>query len=100
MKREVVRIDEVLAPLLRRLGFGRKIREARLAADWERVVGTRIARHSRPAGVRGRTLLVNVDSSAWLAELSGFFKEEIVSKIRKEHGGTRIDDVRFRIGDV
>lgn len=100
MAREAVPIGEVLGSLLRKLGLERRAREARIALEWERVVGERIARHSKPVGVRGRTLLVNVDSSVWLAELDRFFKDAMLEKIRAELGEKPIRDIRFRIGEI
>jgi predicted nucleic acid-binding Zn ribbon protein len=100
MTRDAVPIGEVLGKLLRKLGLERRTREARIALEWERVVGDTIARHSKPAGVRGKTLLVNVDSSVWLAELNRYFKDAMIEKIQAELGETRISDIRFRIGEI
>ena len=51
-------------------------------------------------GVRGKTLLVHVDSSVWLAELDRDFKGAMLEKIRDELGERRIVDIRFRIGEI
>lgn len=100
MAKDLVPIGEVLGRLLKRLGLERRAREARIALEWGRVVGETIARHSRPVGVRGKALLVNVDSSVWLAELDRYFKNAMLEKIRAELGEKRISDIRFRIGEI
>lgn len=100
MSRKAEKIGDVLGPLLKKLGLERKLREARIALKWKKIVGERVAAHSRPVAVRGRTLIVNVDSSVWLTELSRYFKEKILSKIHDEMGEKRIKDIRFRIGEI
>ncbi len=100
MARDAVPISEILGRLLKKLGLERRAREARIALEWERLVGETIARHTRPVGVRGKTLLVNVDSSVWLAELDRYFKDAMLEKISSGLDGIRIDEIRFRIGEI
>jgi predicted nucleic acid-binding Zn ribbon protein len=100
MSREVMPIGDVLKTVLRRLGLGQRVRVARIVQDWERIVGSKIAKHCTPVSVRGKILVVNVDSSVWLAELTQFFKDKMLEQIRNETGGTGIKDIRFRIGDI
>jgi predicted nucleic acid-binding Zn ribbon protein len=100
MSKEASSIGDVLSVVLKRLGLERRIRVARIAQDWERLVGPKIAHHCKPVGVRGGTLLVNVDSSVWLSELSRFFKEMMLKQIHSEPGCKKIKDIRFRIGEI
>lgn len=100
MSREAVAIADVLKTVLKKLGLGQRVRVARIAQDWERIVGSKIARHCAPVSVKGKILVVNVDSSVWLSELTRFFKDKMLEQIRGEPGGEGIKDVRFRIGDV
>lgn len=100
MRKGSERIGDLIGPLLKKLGLERRVREARIVNDWERIVGRKIADHSKPVGIRGRTLLVNVDSSVWLSELSSFFKKSILERVNEELDEKRFKDIRFRIGDV
>lgn len=100
MARKVVSIGDVLGPLLKRLGLERRLREARIALEWDKIVGEKVAAHSRPVALKGKTLVVNVDSSVWLSELSHYFKGKILEKIHDEMGEKRIRDIRFRIGEI
>ncbi len=43
---------------------------SRLCERWLEIAGALAGRHSRPAGVRGGVLTVEVDSSVWLSELT------------------------------
>jgi len=90
----------VLQRVLKKLGLERKLREAKIAQDWAGIVGSKIAGHSKPTGVRGKVLFVNVDSSVWLSELNNFFKLEMLDQINKQLGEKRIKDIRFRIGEI
>jgi predicted nucleic acid-binding Zn ribbon protein len=64
------RIGPLVGGVLSALGISEKVERARAAADWEEIAGPHIARVTRRVRVRGRTLLVEVKSAAWVAELS------------------------------
>jgi predicted nucleic acid-binding Zn ribbon protein len=100
MSREAAPVGDVLKTVLKRLGLGQKVRVARIAQDWERIVGSKIAGHCTPVSVRGKILVVNVDSSVWLTELTQFFKDKLLDQIHGEPGGAGIKDIRFRIGEI
>lgn len=100
MVNKAVPIGDVLRAVVKKLGLERRVKEARIAEDWGRVVGEKIAVHSRPVAVKGRTLIVNVDSSVWLSELNNFFKDKILDQLRSEFRERRIEDIRFRIGEI
>jgi predicted nucleic acid-binding Zn ribbon protein len=100
MTRQAVPIGEVLKTVVRKLGLEKRVKEAVIAQEWERIVGAKIAGHSKPVGVRGRTLIVNVDSSVWLSELNNYFKDTIVDQVRSDFQESRIKRIRFRIGEI
>ncbi len=100
MVNKAVPIGDVLRAVVKRLGLERRLKEARIAEDWGRIVGEKIAVHSRPVAVKGRTLIVNVDSSVWLSEMNNFFKDKILDRLRSEFRERRIEDIRFRIGEI
>lgn len=66
-------------------------------AVWEEVVGARIAEHARPTALEGRTLKVEVDSSAWRYELSSFRAGQIKSGINNRFGRGMIEKIVFRL---
>jgi predicted nucleic acid-binding Zn ribbon protein len=71
----------------------------RIDRMWQRMVGEIIAENTRPAGLKGKTLLVNVNSSPWLHQLH-FIKEEIVGKINAALEDEVVGDILFKIGPV
>nr|MBC8473714.1 DUF721 domain-containing protein [Candidatus Omnitrophota bacterium] len=57
------------------------------------------ARHSRPTSIKRKILAIEVDSSTWLYELSTK-KRELLRELKKELKEYKIDDIRFRMGDI
>jgi predicted nucleic acid-binding Zn ribbon protein len=87
-------ISSVLTRLYARLGLTGEIEGWRAVEEWPRLVGPRIAQHTRAVGFRGGTLRVEVEGSAWMHELS-FLKHELLRKIHREPGGARVREIRF-----
>ena len=76
-------------------GVERAAHEAMIVEMWADVAGAESAAHSKPAGLRGTTLLVNTDPGLWVQELSarrGRFAEEINRRL----GGRVVTDIRIR----
>ena len=70
-----------------------------IADAWREAAGKRGATHSRPVSLKKPTLVVNVDGSSWLYELTTK-KKEILQKLGKSLKEAKIKDIRFRIGEV
>jgi predicted nucleic acid-binding Zn ribbon protein len=68
-----------------------------IAQNWVRIVGSRCARHCAPADVRGNTLIVNVDNSAWMYMLR-LRQPQMLKKL--ECVNKRIQSVMLRIGKI
>ena len=66
---------------------------------WDRAVGEIIAENARPAAFKGKILLVHVNSSPWLHQLS-FLKKELLAKINRELGQDLVDEIKFKIGPL
>lgn len=84
--------------MLRELGLEQRVKVGQFFSLWEEIVGEQIARHARPVEYRRGVIVVSVDSSAWLAELSQYMKPELLEKLRRRSGSITIKDVKFRIG--
>ena len=70
-----------------------------MSVAWPEAVGAVLSRHARPEGVRGKTLIVRVDSSAYAHELT-LLKGEILERLRGALGGVELDDLRTRVGPL
>lgn len=76
-------------------GVERAAHEAMIVEMWADVAGAEAAAHSKPAGLRGTTLLVNTDPGLWVQELSarrGRFADEINRRL----GARVVTDIRIR----
>ena len=89
-------VGQVLSRLMRTLGLGAELEGWRAVEEWPRVVGARVGRHSRAVSFRNGALLVEVDGSAWMHELS-FLKRDLIQKINRHLGMERVREVRFII---
>ena len=66
---------------------------------WDRAVGQIIAENARPAAIKGNILLVHVNSSPWLHQLS-FLKKDILARINRELGQDLVGEIKFKIGPL
>jgi len=73
-------------------GDGHRIEEV-----WPAVVGERAAAHTRVAGLQKRTLVVYVDSPAWLYQMN--LKRLKTLQQVKDKVGT-VDKIYFKIGKI
>src|SRR5512136_2268888 len=78
--RKIEKLGITLEKVLNRRGLASKLKEYRLFGQWERAVGSVIARHAQPSAIRGKKLTVTVDSSAWMQQLS-LLRPEIINKV-------------------
>jgi len=84
----------VLGRLIKRLGIEDELQGWKAVEDWERVVGPRVARHTRAIGFEQGVLRVEVEGSAWMHEL-GYLKQELIRAVNRELGAARVRDIRF-----
>jgi predicted nucleic acid-binding Zn ribbon protein len=87
-------LSGVLPRVLRQLGLEDGLLGWRAVHEWEQVVGSRVARHTRATGFREGELLVEVESSPWMHEL-GFLKPALVRRINRHLGRRLVRSVRF-----
>ena len=92
-------IGEILQETL--LGFRRETNEtlAVLGACWSEVVGETLGAHSCPAAMKGKQLLVHVNSSVWLQEFR-FAKADVVEAANRLLGRPLVQDIKFKVGKV
>ena len=73
--------------------------EYRIFGQWEKAVGTVIARHAQPQEVRSKKLTLIVDSPAWMQQLS-MLKPVLVEKINSRLGTDGIKGITLKLGEV
>ncbi len=93
-------LREVLSRLFSARGWGRRQGTLRLEEAWRNAVGKEHAAHTQIAGFRRGVLEVVVEKAVVLQELAHFHKRRLVQALAELLPGTRIADVRFRLGKV
>ena len=72
-----------------------------ILSAWHKVAGPKAAKHTSPAALKDKTLLVNVDSTVWMYHLR--LKEAVLlKKIDRllKLKGQNIQRIRFRAGET
>jgi predicted nucleic acid-binding Zn ribbon protein len=87
----------LLSEVIGRLGGKERALEQRIFAVWETAVGTGLARRALPESVRGKTLLVRVESSAFAHELT-LLKRTVIERLALTLGPNLVTDLRTRVG--
>jgi predicted nucleic acid-binding Zn ribbon protein len=63
-------IGYAIAQFIRGQGFERKLKEAEILSNWEKIVGKHIARKSHPEKIIDGNLILKVSDSTWRSEIS------------------------------
>jgi len=90
-------LGALVARVLEDIGAGAGAQVLRIADRWEAAVGTEIAAHCRPTGLRGGVLEVSVDSSVWCQQLQ-LQGPEILEALRAEMPAEAPSELWFRVG--
>ncbi len=92
-------IKGILDKVIRRIEKQGPASREKILTAWQDIVGEKASSHSRPVGIRRRVLTIEIDSSTWLYQLN-LKKMTILRDIKKELGSDKIEDIRFRMGDI
>ena len=92
-----VSIRDVLAGIFKKIEANRQPWLDQLEREWVSLVGDLTSGHARPAGLRGRTLEVYADSSAWLNELVRYRRAEMLARLQEKFGPERIKAISFKL---
>jgi predicted nucleic acid-binding Zn ribbon protein len=92
-------IGDLIKDVIKDLGKTSRLSEEDMMGAWKDAAGEAAARHTRPVSFRKSSLIVNVDGSSWLYELT-LKKKEILKKLEGRLKGKKLKDIRFRIGDT
>ena len=99
MKREADRIDSVIKSIIGKLDKKKNLTSDEVENIWKEIVGEKASAHTRPASLRKKQLVINIDGSSWLYELT-LRKNELLAKLKKRMGEDKIKELRFRIGEI
>lgn len=88
-------IGQTVRSLLRQWLTEEELRVYFACAQWERVVGAKLAERSEPLEFRNGVLLVRASSPVWAQELQ-FLKHEILRRLNALVGAPIVKDLLFR----
>ena len=94
-----VPLSSVLGDYLKATGLDASIDRIVVLEEWSAIVGHRIAQVTRATEVRGDSLLVEVDSSAWLSELT-MMRSEILERVNRSTKGPPFRRILFRLAGI
>ena len=90
------RIDKIIPRVLNDLGVNETMKNWQILENWAKIVGKRIAQHTKATAVDAENLFVEVDNPVWQSQLF-LMKAKIIKKI-KEYDAN-IKDIKFRIAE-
>lgn len=90
-------LDEVLAGLVTRRGWGRRLEGARIHARWEEIAGEQLARHTEPVRLVGGVLVLRADSGAWATQVS-YLSPQLAARANAVLGEEQVATVRVVTG--
>jgi len=89
-------IQDILNSAFKGLGLEEKIRKYTLWNHWPEIVGPKIAEKTSPLRVQGNTLVIGVESHAWMNELT-LMKSMLLEKIHQSQKDCPIKNLRFEL---
>jgi predicted nucleic acid-binding Zn ribbon protein len=89
-------VGDDLDELLRRAGTAGGAAAAGVWVRWDEAVGRMVAAHARPAALRGRTLVVAVDSPAYATQLR-FLSPQLLNRLGEIAGPGVIDAIEVTV---
>jgi predicted nucleic acid-binding Zn ribbon protein len=89
----------LLPMLVARIGGDGRALEQRVFGAWPGVVGDLLRRRTRPEALRGKTLIVRVDSSALAHELS-LLRGQVLAQLGRTLGPGVVEELRTRVGPL
>ena len=92
-------LEDVLKNIISGISSKGGLTQEDVASAWESAVGQAAAKHSKTRALKSSRLIVNIDGSSWLYELT-VNKKEILKKINEVLKGNKIKEITFRIGDT
>lgn len=96
--RQPEEIGGLIRALFEKWGIATKVDRARAAAEWDEIVGPRIAEATGNVRVRGRTLFVEVVNASWMSELN-MMRHQLLEKVNGDRERGRIEKIVFLQAD-
>jgi predicted nucleic acid-binding Zn ribbon protein len=84
---------------LEKYGLKEQLQAREYLSIWEKIVGVKIAQHSRPLTINKKKLIVEVNDSNWLYHLT-MLKDKIIKEFNLKASSEIITEIRFINADL
>ena len=95
-RRKTLPIADILPRILEKIERKSGGKLPVIVVEWVEIVGEEVARHTEPVSMNNKRLIVEVDDSVWMAELSRFHRKRMVEAVNNKFGKEIIRDIIFR----
>jgi predicted nucleic acid-binding Zn ribbon protein len=92
-------LKKVLESIMQQRDYTDDIEAYRIFGQWDGIVGTRLAAHTKPVRVSGSVLYVEVDDHLWFAQLK-YMKGDLLRKIERAIKAGVFSDLKFLLKGV
>ena len=99
MQHKAERIDYIVKSIIEKLDRCSNPSSDEIKKIWKEVAGEKASFHTNPVSLRKKRLVINVDGSSWLYELT-LRKNELLTGLKKRLGKDKIEELQFRIGEL
>ena len=90
-------IASVVASVVKGMGLEQRLWEQELVSEWEALVGSQVAKQTRPGRIDRKVLHIYVTHSTWLSELSRYGHKPILDNLQKRFGADRIKGIKLQL---
>ncbi len=88
--------SEIIFDFFKKRGRGEKLKLITLWKNWNKIMGDGLCKMAKPIGTKGRTLIIGVEDSILMQELS-FFSDNILEKIEQFLGYQPFDKIMYKL---
>mgnify|MGYP001592021544 FL=1 len=99
MKNKITPIQDIVKSVFERLEQEKKLTREDVEERWKEIAGAAGSKHARPVSLRKGVLIVFVDSSGWMQEMS-LQKRKLLKQLKRAFGKDKILGIQFRIGEI
>jgi predicted nucleic acid-binding Zn ribbon protein len=92
-------IGDIISQVIKKLDTKTHGQREEVVQAWQRAIAPEALSHTRPVAIKKNILTVEVDSSTWLYMLT-LKKKSILEAMKQALAKGKIEDIRFRIGEI
>ena len=94
-----VDIGNIISHVIKKLNKKTHGQRGEIVQAWQNAIEPKAIAHTKPVAIKKNILTIEVDSSTWLYFLS-LKKKNILESMKKILGKGKIEDIRFRMGEI